>query len=134
MPLSTDRLRHASRLILALLFVAAGAAHFALKPYFVDIVPPALPAPEVLVVVSGVFEILGGLGVLLPRTQRGAGIGLALLLLAVLPANVYMALSPEEIGWLTAPAWVLWLRLPLQFVLIAWVLWATPRPMATGAE
>ena len=119
-----DRLRRWSRPLLALVFVGAGVLHFVLTPYFVSIVPPSLPAPTWLVYISGICEILGGAGLLVPGVRRWAGIGLALLLLAVFPANVYMALHPEAIDWLTAPAWALWLRLPLQFVLIAWVLWA----------
>jgi uncharacterized membrane protein len=104
---------------IAAIFIVAGAAHFVVPEGFVRIVPPYLPAPKALVLISGAFEILGGVGVLVPETRAVAGWGLILLLLAVFPANVHMALHPE--GFAPIPAWVLWLRLPLQFVLIAWV-------------
>jgi uncharacterized membrane protein len=108
--------------LLALIFVAAGVLHFVKPRLFAAIVPPLLPAPLLLVYLSGAAEILGGLGVLVPGLRVWAGWWLIALLLAVFPANVYMALEAEKFG--IAPVW-LWLRLPLQFVLIAWVWWAT---------
>lgn len=112
-----------SILAIAGMFVAAGVAHFVQPDFFVQIVPPYLPAPKLLVYVSGAFEIFGGVGVLFPSVRVYAGWLLILLLLAVFPANVHMALHPEEFARI--PAWALYLRLPLQFVLIAWVYWAT---------
>ncbi len=110
--------------LIAAIFVGAGVMHF-LKPRpFEAIVPPQLPAPRALVLISGAAEVLGGLGVLIPRLRRAAGAGLVALLVAVFPANVYMAVAPEEAGQ-GVPPWALWLRLPLQFALIAWVWWAT---------
>jgi uncharacterized membrane protein len=108
--------------LIALMFVAAGVLHFVKPKLFAAIVPPFLPAPFLLVYVSGVAEILGGLGVLVPGLRVWAGWWLIALLIAVFPANVYMALEAEKFG--IAPA-LLWLRLPLQFALIAWVWWAT---------
>lgn len=84
------------------------------------IVPPFLPSHRALVLISGVFEMLGGIGVMLPQTRKAAGWGLIALLVAVFPANVYMAMDTEKFG-LIAPAWLLYGRLPLQFLLIAWV-------------
>lgn len=110
--------------LIALLFVAAGVLHFVRPGPFVRIVPPFLPFPLALVYLTGIAEILGGLGVLAPSLRTWAGLGLIALLVAVFPANVYMALAPERAGMGIAPVW-LWLRLPLQFVLIAWVWWAT---------
>lgn len=110
--------------LIALIFVAAGVLHFVRPGPFVRIVPPFLPFPRALVYLSGVAEILGGLGVLVPALRPWAGIGLVVLLIAVFPANLYMAIAPERAGFGIAPVW-LWLRLPLQFVLIAWVWWAT---------
>ena len=80
--------------------------------------PPQLPQPLLLVYLSGVFELLGGLGLLPARTRRLAGWGLLALLVAVFPANVYMALIHEQ---LHIPAWVAWGRLPLQLPLMWWV-------------
>jgi uncharacterized membrane protein len=74
------------------------------------------------VLISGFFEVLGGVGLLLARTRRAASYGLVLLYLAVFPANINMVVHPELGRGL--PEWSLWARLPLQFVLIAWALWA----------
>jgi uncharacterized membrane protein len=107
------------RLGLALLFVSAGLLHFIRPETFLRIVPPVLPAPRLLVLLSGVAEVAGGLGLLLPATRRLAGWGLLALLVAVFPANVYMVGLADE---LHLPAWVLWVRLPLQ-PLLMWAVW-----------
>ncbi|MBO2033251.1 DoxX family membrane protein [Siccationidurans ginsengisoli] len=104
---------------LALLFVSAGVLHFIRPVVFERIVPPALPAPRLLVLLSGVAEVAGGLGLLLPASRRWAGWGLLALLVAVFPANVYMVGLADE---LHLPAWVLWARLPLQ-PLLMWAVW-----------
>lgn len=104
---------------LALLFVGAGVLHFVRPEIFERIVPPALPAPRLLVLLSGVAEVAGGLGLLLPATRRGAAWGLLALLVAVFPANVYMVGLAEA---LHLPAWVLWARLPVQ-PLLMWAVW-----------
>jgi uncharacterized membrane protein len=104
---------------LALLFVSAGVLHFVRPAPFLRIVPPALPAPGLLVMLSGVAEVAGGLGLLLPATRRLASWGLLALLAAVFPANVYMVGLASE---LHLPAWVLWARLPLQ-PLLMWAVW-----------
>ncbi|MDU0372202.1 DoxX family protein [Hymenobacter endophyticus] len=122
--MSTKRV---SRLALALLFLVAGAAHFLRPQPFVRIVPPYLPEPLLLVYLSGAAEVAGGLGLLLPATRRWAAWGLVLLLVAVFPANLYM-LQSHGAG-LPVPLWALWLRLPLQLVLIAWA-WQHTRPTA----
>ncbi len=105
--------------LIALLFGAAGTAHFVWPGTFARIVPPSLPAPRTLVYVSGAAELLGAVGVLMPSLRVYAGWGLILLLLAVFPANVHMALHPSDFERI--PAWALYLRLPLQFVLIGWI-------------
>lgn len=117
----------------ALFFVAGGAMHFIRPEAYESIVPSQLPAPEVLVAVSGVAEILGGVGLLIPRTRRIAGWGLVALLLAVFPANVNMALNPQTVGR-GLPEWALWARLPLQLVVIGWVLLVSRRPAASSAS
>lgn len=113
-----------TRLVLAALFVAAGVAHFRTPEPFVKIVPPYLPSPYVLVYVSGIFEILGGLGLLVPATRLIAGWGLIALLLAVFPANIYMATAGVKIGGFPSQPWMAWARLPFQFVLIGLIYWA----------
>jgi uncharacterized membrane protein len=117
----TDRLKRALRALAAVLFVASGINHFARAEGYRRVVPPAFPAPRALVAFSGVCEIAGGLGLLIRPLRRAAGWGLIALLVAVFPANVYMATSSDQIpGTHLSPPW-LWLRLPLQGVFVAWV-------------
>jgi uncharacterized membrane protein len=106
--------------ILAAFMVFTGVAHFRAPQGFVRIVPDYLPSPLMLVYISGVFEILGGVGLLVPTTQKWAAWGLIALFIAVFPANVNMALNHIPFGKLPTPQWVLWLRLPLQLVLMGW--------------
>ena len=82
-------------------------------------IPSILPFHRTINILSGAAEILGGIGVLVPRFRRAAGLGLLLLLAAVFPANINVALH----GWpgYPVPAWILWVRLPLQAVPAAWV-------------
>jgi uncharacterized membrane protein len=119
--------------LLAAFFVFAGVTHFTNPEFFIAIVPDWLPDPPLMVAVSGVFEILGGVGVLIPQTRRLAGWGLIALLIAVYPANVEMALHPDE--WLAQGMTKaqLWGRLPLQFLFLAWAWWATKPDAATPA-
>ncbi len=116
---------------IAAFFVAAGVGHFTHTEFFVAIVPPYLPAHLELVYVSGVFEILGGIGILVGAVRPLAAIGLIALLIAVYPANIHMAMNPELFP--DASPTALYLRLPLQFVMMAWVWWAT-RPDTAGGE
>lgn len=118
--------------LLGLLFVAAGVLHFLRPGGYARIVPPFLPYPLALVYISGVAEIVGGLGLLVPALRPWAGAWLVLLLVAVFPANVYMAVAPERAGLGIAPVW-LWLRLPLQLVLVVWVVWAARTARLWGA-
>ncbi|MDQ2767837.1 MAG: DoxX family protein [Gemmatimonadota bacterium] len=116
------------RILLAIFFSFAGAMHFVIPAAYVAIVPPWLPNAPLLVFVSGVFEILGGLGVLLPATRRLAGWGLIALLLAVYPANIHMLrLAYENDATMLWKA-ALWLRLPLQLPVLWWVWRSAARP------
>jgi uncharacterized membrane protein len=110
---------------LAVLFLTAGCLHFVREESFTRIVPPYLPFPVALVYISGFFEVLGGAAMLFPPTRRVAGNGLMALLVAVFPANVHMALNDIPVAGVVLPPWVLWLRLPIQPVLIAAVYWST---------
>ena len=103
--------------------VAAGINHFVNPEFYLKIVPSALPNPEALVYLSGVAEIAGALGTLHPRTRRPAGWFLIATLVAVYPANIYMALNPDRFS--NIPSWALWARLPLQFLFVYWVWLAT---------
>jgi uncharacterized membrane protein len=112
-----------ARWVLTIFMVLAGVNHFRDPAAYVRIVPAALPAHLALVYASGVAEILGGLGLVLPATRRAAAWGLIALLVAIFPANVYMAIHHLPLGGRVPPAWVLWARLPLQLPLIAWAWW-----------
>jgi uncharacterized membrane protein len=106
------------RVLMGVLYVTAGVMHFVATRVYEGIMPDYLPAHHELVLFSGLAEIAGGLGVLVPRTRRAAAWGLVVLLVVVMPANVWMVQHPERYPW--APVWVLWLRLPLQLPLIWW--------------
>ena len=118
-----------SRVLLGLIFVVAGALHFRTPGAYEQIMPPYLPLHRELVYLSGALEIAGGLGLLAERTRRIAGVGLILLLVAVWPANLQMLLdaraTEKPLWWVS----LLWARLPLQLVLIAWV-WRASHPRA----
>lgn len=113
----------ASRGLLAAGFGAAGALHFARPRMYEAIMPSYLPAHRELVLASGAAEIIGAAALLVPRWRAFARWWLVLLLVAVFPANVHMTLEHQD--YPKVPAWALWLRLPLQGVLAAWVWRAT---------
>ena len=107
---------------MTVVMVAAGANHFINPPPYLGMMPAELPESWhlPLVYLSGVFEVLGGLGLILPATRRFAAWGLIALFIAVFPANLNMALNHLPLGKDPIPTWVLWARLPLQLVFIAW--------------
>jgi uncharacterized membrane protein len=98
------------------IYIFAGIMHFVKPRMYIRIIPPYLPKPEVLNLLAGVFEIILGLGLFFANTRSISAIGIILLLLAVFPANIYM----YQKGAKGIPKWALFLRLPLQFALIAW--------------
>jgi uncharacterized membrane protein len=102
-------------------FVAAGALHFARPRPYEAIVPDYLPARRALVYVSGAAEALGGAGLMHPATRRLAGGLLVATLLAIFPANVWMARYPERYPWLPGGRAALLARLPFQALFVAWV-------------
>ena len=111
--------------LMGLFFLVAGVGHFTTPGFFRQIVPPFLPAPGLIVAVSGVAEILLGALVMVPATRTLAAWGIIALLVAVYPANIYQALYNPVL--VDPPAWMgqpsqtaLWIRLPMQFVLIYW--------------
>lgn len=124
MPLRS-RIRIVICALVGVLFVAAGVLHFTRTEFYLAIMPPYLPSHLTLVYLSGILEIAGGIGVLIPRTRRRAGYGLAALLVAVFPANIHMAVNQVQVAGLPTSPLLLWLRLPLQVILILLVLWCT---------
>src|SRR5580693_4793578 len=111
-----SRLRLAGLIFVFLWFLLGGIAHFAYTDLEMSIVPPYIPSPRLMVLVSGMFELLGAVGLLYRPTRRAAGIGLFVLTIAVTPANVYM-LQRSELFHLQP--WLLVSRLPLQVALLA---------------
>ena len=114
------------RWLLAAFFVAAGVGHFLRPAFYEAMIPPYLPAAHLLVVISGIAEIVLGVLLVIPRFSRLAAWGLIALLIAVSPANIHMALHPSLFPEFRPIA--LLIRLPLQLVLIAWAFVYTRRP------
>ena len=118
-----------SRLALAALFAYTGTMHFLKPRFFEAIVPPAIEsAKQEVVAISGAAEIAGAVAVLHPATRRLGRWWLLALLVSVFPANVHMAVNPEQIRGLEMrrfPRWALWARLPLQPLAMLWVWRAT---------
>jgi uncharacterized membrane protein len=113
------------RLLFALLFIVAGYLHFLVPGPYLRIMPSYLPAHALLVQVSGLAEMAGGLGILYAPTRRAAAWGIVLLLIAVFPANLTMVTDPTRFPGI--PLWAAWLRLPLQLPMIYWA-WLYTRP------
>jgi uncharacterized membrane protein len=108
----------ASLWVFALLLIAAGLNHFWNPKFYLQIMPPYLPFHLELVYISGLFEVLGGVLLLFTKTQNtGVWVSIATLVL-VYPANLHMALNAG--AYPNIPTWILWLRLPLQALLIWW--------------
>ena len=103
---------------LALFFIFFGIDHFINPDFYLSIMPPAFPLHKEAVYISGFFEILGGLGVLISRFRKIAGWGLIVLLVTVYPANIYMALTPEAFPNISIE--LLYFRLALQFLFFYW--------------
>jgi uncharacterized membrane protein len=136
-----DRLTRLKRPLLSVMgvfYVGAGVMHFVVPRVYAGVVPPQFPKPTALVYLSGIAEIVLGIGVLIRRTRRRAAWGIIALLVAVFPANVHMATSDVVTDgvsdWATNVIRVaLWARLPLQGVLILWAWWYT-RPVSENAK
>jgi len=109
--------------LLAVFFVFGGVNHFRDPAFYLTMMPPYLPWHSPLVYISGIFEILLGLMLMIPKLTRIAAWGLILLLIAIFPANIYMAQHAELFPWTNQTA--LLIRLPIQLVLILWAYWFT---------
>src|SRR5271170_4904927 len=118
-------LKRVGLILVFLWFLFGGVAHFSLTEVEMRIVPPVIPWPRAAVLVSGVFELLGAVGILIPLTRRAVGVGLFFLTIAVTPANIYMLQHSELFN---VPRWALIARLPFQLALLALILWSTWKP------
>lgn len=116
------------RVVLSVAIIVVGITHFIKPEQYVRIVPPQLPYPTELVYISGFFEILGGIGLLIPFVSVAAAWGLIALFIAVFPANINQALNSIPIQGIPHHPWLYWVRLPFQAVLIAWAWWYTRKP------
>ena len=116
--LPTEWWRILSLFGLSVFFVYFGIDHFINPDFYLSIMPPAFPLHAEAVYISGFFEILGGICVLIPSLRKLAGWGLIALLVSVYPANIYMAINPEAFPEISIG--LLYFRLPLQFLFIYW--------------
>lgn len=105
-------------LLLFAVFMFLGVSHFFVPNSFERIVPSWIPAPRLMVYISGVAEIAGAIGLLVPALRRYAGWGLIALLVSVFPANINMLQLARESNASAAHQLLLWMRLPLQPLLI----------------
>ncbi len=117
--------RSGFRWLLAALMVLVGVLHFVVPEPLVEIMPSYLPWHFALVLISGGFEVLGGIGLLIPRTRVAAGWGLIALYIAVFPANLWMATEGIQPEGLELSPTMAWARLPMQVVLIALAWWVS---------
>jgi uncharacterized membrane protein len=118
------------KVVFALIFILAGILHFVKTDFFMRIMPPYIPWHLFWVYLSGVFEIIFGIMLLIPKFSRMAAYGLVVLLIAVFPANIYMAMNPQFFPEFGSTG--LYLRLAFQFVLIAVAYWLTKNNYRKG--
>ena len=127
------RIKEIFRVIHAVAIIVVGITHFSVPEQYARIVPPQLPYPFELVYISGFFEILGGIGLVIPFVSVAAAWGLIALYIAVFPANINMAVNSIPIDGIPHIPWLYWARLPFQAVLIAWAYWYTRKPKSQPA-
>ena len=118
-----NKLKFAAKILFALFFVAAGINHFINPPFYLKIMPPYLPWHYELVILSGIAEVVLGIALLIPKLSRIAAWGIIALLIAIFPANLHMTMHPEL--YPDIPVIALWIRLPIQGLLIAWAYYYT---------
>ncbi len=124
---SLRSLKTIARLIMSILFILASTLHFTASEAELKIIPAFLPMRREALYITGVLELLGGVGLLVPnhKVQRAASWGLVALLVAIFPANVYQAVAGIKLGGFMNSPLYLWGRLPFQAVFIVWALWCT---------
>ncbi len=122
-------IRRLALYLAAAFYTVAGAMHFISPAPYLKIMPPWIPWHLAMVYISGAAEIAGGIGLLIPRLRRTAAWGLVALLIAVFPANIYMAANGIQMTQTPLPPALLWSRLALQPLFIWWVLWCSREPL-----
>jgi uncharacterized membrane protein len=122
-PEHESRTKSVVRMMTAIAMALIGVDHFRHPLPFERIVPPMLPAPHALVLISGFFEVAGGVGLLVPPVRVAAAWGLVALYVSVFPANIYMALHQIQMFDAPMPTWAFWARLPFQALFIANAVW-----------
>ncbi len=126
-----SKLKYAGIAFVFLWFFAGGIGHFTNVEFFVSIMPPSFPLHYEAVYISGVFEILGAIGLLIVATRYWAGLGLMALTISVTPANIHMWLNPQMFP--DVPEWALSVRLVVQVLLLMCIWWSTkPASSATA--
>lgn len=120
-----SRSRRVARVVLAAAYALAGIAHLTRPGGFVAITPSWVPAPDMVVALTGAAEIAGAIGLMIPPLRKAAGMGLALYALCVWPANFHHALSGIPLNGVHLSWWYHGPRLALQPVIIWWALWAS---------
>lgn len=128
-----NRRRELLRVIFSVALIIVGITHFIRPEQYARIVPPVFPA-YTSVYISGVFEILGGIGLMIPSVTVLSAWGLIALFIGVFPANIYMTLHNIKIEGIPQNQLLYWARLPLQAVLIAWAWWYTKYPKQPEAK
>ena len=114
-----------SLILMSLFYIFAGYRHFVAPEFYLRMMPPYIPFHEAMVFLSGVAEVALGVALLVPQLRTYAAWGVIALLIAVFPANLYMAMANVPFGEAPTPGWLLWARLPFQLPLIAWAWWHT---------
>ena len=123
-PQSLDRIRRVLRYALVAVYGPFGVVHMAFTKAFLPIMPPVIPAPQTVIALTGACELAGAVGLLIPRTRKAAGIGLALYAVCVYPANIYHALAHRHVPPLPDSWWYHGPRLLFQPVFVWWALFA----------
>ena len=123
------RWRAASPYALAALLAGAGVTHFVSPGFYDALIPPALPQPRAWIYGSGILELGCAVAVALPRSRRAGALASAVLLVAVFPGNVYLALEPGDV-----PRWLALARLPVQVPLVLWALQVARTPDRSAGD
>ncbi len=119
------RLKTPARIALGIIFILASTFHFTAQDVEMQLIPRSLPLRRAALYITGVFELLGGIGILIPRFQVAAGRGLAALLVAIFPANIYHTINRKRFRGMTGSPLYHIVRWPMQGVLIWWALWCS---------